>query len=83
MRRLVGPIFLIMYFALPSMFGSFGPDVDSMAQQSTQWMLWVGAADHRRHVLVALWLANRGAKSSAKSAALHQTGVLAMAQIKG
>ena len=34
-------------------------------------------------VLVALWLANRGAQSSAKSAALHQTGVLTMAQITG
>ena len=26
---LVGPIFLITYFALPGMFGSFGPDADS------------------------------------------------------
>ena len=80
---LVGPIFLITYFALPRMFGSFGPDVDSMAQQSTQWMLWVGALITIADVLVAVWLANRGAKSSAKSAALHQTGVLATAQIMG
>ena len=80
---LVGPIFLITYFALPGMFGSFGPDVDSMARQSTQWMLWVGALITVADVLVAVWLANRGAKSSAKSAALHQTGVLATAQIMG
>jgi hypothetical protein len=65
------------------MFGSFGPDVDSMAQQTTQWMLWVGALITVADVLVAVWLANRGAKSSAKSAALHQTGVLATAQIMG
>ena len=80
---LVGPIFLITYFALPGMFGSFGPDADSLAQQSTQWMLWVGALITVADVLVALWLANRGAQSSAKSAALHQTGVLTMAQITG
>src|ERR1700727_2907158 len=80
---LVGPIFVITYFALPGMFGSFGPDADSLAQQSTQWMLWVGALITVADVLVALWLANRGAKSSAKSAALHQTGVLATAQIMG
>jgi len=80
---LVGPIFLITYFALPGMFGSFGPDADSMAQQSTQWMLWVGALITVADVLVAVWLANRGARSSAKSTALHQTGVLATAQIMG
>jgi hypothetical protein len=80
---LVGPIFLVTYFALPGMLGSFGPDVDSMAQQSTQWLLWAGALITVADVLVAVWLANRGAKSSAKSAALHQTGVLATAQIMG
>ena len=78
---LVGPIFLITYFALPGMLGSFGPDVDSMAQQSTQWLLWAGMLITVADVLVALWLADRGARSSAKSAALHQTGVLATAQI--
>ena len=80
---LVGPIFLITYFALPRMLGSFGPDVDSMAQQSTQWLLWAGALITVADVLVALWLADRGARSSAKSASLHQTGVLATAQIMG
>ena len=80
---LVGPIFLITYFALPKMFGSFGPDADSIEQQSTQWMLWAGALITVADVLVALWLADRGARSSAKSTALHQTGVLATAQIMG
>src|ERR1700730_3217155 len=80
---LVGPIFLITYFALPGMFGSFGPDVDSLAQQSTQWMLWVGALITVADVLVALWLANRGARSSAKSAGLPQTGGVTMGQITG
>jgi hypothetical protein len=80
---LVGPIFLITYFFLPGMFGSFGTDVGSMAQQSIQWMLWVGLLITVADVLVAMWLANRGAQSSAKSAALHQTGVLTMAQITG
>jgi hypothetical protein len=80
---LVGPIFLITYFALPRMFGSFGPDADSIEQQSTQWMLWAGALITVADVLVALWLADRGARSSAKSTALHQTGVLATAQIMG
>jgi hypothetical protein len=80
---LVGPIFLITYFALPGMFGSFGPDADSIAQQSTQWMLWAGLLITVADVLVALWLADRGARSSAKSTALHQTGVLATAQIMG
>jgi hypothetical protein len=80
---LVGPIFLITYFVLPGMLGSFGSDVGSMAQQSTQWMLWLGLLITVADVLVALWLANRGAQSSAKSAALHQTGVLTTAQITG
>src|SRR3984885_7212922 len=80
---LVGPIFLITYFALPGMFGSFGPDVDSMAQKSTQWMLWVGALITVADVLVALWLGGRGGLSRAKSTALHHTGVLATAQIMG
>ena len=46
-------------------------------------MLWAGLLITVADVLVALWLANRGAQSSAKSAALHQTGVLTMAQITG
>jgi hypothetical protein len=80
---LVGPIFLITYFVLPNMMGSFGADASSMVQQSTSWLLWAGLLITVADVLVALWLANRGAQSSAKSAALHQTGVLTMAQITG
>jgi hypothetical protein len=80
---LVGPIFLITYFVLPGMLGNFGSDVGSMARQSTQWMLWLGLLITVADVLVAVWLANRGAQSSAKSAALHQTGVLTTAQITG
>ena len=86
-----GPVFVALYFALPSLFGSevssydtsMSSTVSSLTQQSIQWMLWVGLLITAGAVLVALWLANRGAKSSAKSAALHQTGVLTMAQITG
>ncbi len=80
---LVGPIFLITYFVLPNMMGSFGTDASSMVQQSTSWLLWAGLLITVADVLVALWLANRGAQSSAKSAVLHQTGVPTMAQITG
>jgi hypothetical protein len=81
---LVGPIFLITYFVLPGMLGgSFGTDTSSLVQQNTSWLLWVGLFITIADVLVAIWLANRGAQSSAKSAALHQTGVLTMAQITG
>jgi hypothetical protein len=80
---LVGPIFLITYFVLPNMLGSFGTDMGSAVQQNTSWMLWAGLLITVADVLVALWLANRGAQSSAKSAALQQTGVLTMAQIQG
>jgi hypothetical protein len=84
---MVGPIFLATYFALPSLFGSTsydtGVDATVATQQSIQWMLWVGLLITVAALLVALWLANRGAKSSAKSAALRQTGVLTMAQITG
>ncbi len=80
---LVGPIFLITYFVLPNMMGSFGTDMGSAVQQNTAWMLWVGLLITVAGVLVALWLANRGAKLSVKSAALHQTGVLTTAQIQG
>ena len=83
---LVGPIFLITYFVLPNMFGSISArDLGSAGhtQNTIQWMLWLGLLITVADVLVALWLANRGAKSAVKSAALHQTGVLTMAQIQG
>lgn len=84
---LVGPIFLITYFVLPGLMGDQFSSVDSSIgttiQQSTSWLLWVGALITIIDVLVAVWLANRGARSSAKMAALQQSGVLATAQIQG
>jgi hypothetical protein len=80
---LVGPIFLVTYFALPNLLGSFGGEADSIVQQSTSWLLWAGLLITVGDVLVALWLADRGAQSSAKMTALQQTGVLALAQIQG
>ncbi|WP_156689812.1 SHOCT domain-containing protein [Mycobacterium sp. Marseille-P9652] len=67
---LVGPIFLIVYFTLG--FGSL-----------LQWMFYVGLLITVADVLIALALANFGAKSSAKNAELEQNGVLALAQITG
>jgi hypothetical protein len=67
---LVGPIFLVVYFAL--------------GQQSLlQWMFYVGLLITVADVLIAIWLANFGAKSAAKKAELEQHGVLALAQITG
>jgi hypothetical protein len=82
-----GPIFLAIYFAMPSVFGSTSYDDATgftvSTQQSIQWMLWAGLSITIATVIAAVWLVNRGAKSSAKSAALHQTGVLTLAQITG
>jgi len=69
---LVGPIFLIVYFAL-------GP----MDRQYIQWMFFVGLLITVADVLIALALANYSAKSATKTAALEQNGVLALAQITG
>jgi Short C-terminal domain len=81
---LVGPIFLITYFVLPNMMGSMGGlDVGAAARDNMSWMLWTGLLITIADVVIAVWLANRGAQSSAKSAALHQTGVLTTAQITG
>jgi len=67
---LVGPIFLVVYFAV--------------GQQSVlQWMFYAGLLITVADVLIALWLANFGAKSAAKKAELEQHGVLALAQITG
>jgi hypothetical protein len=67
---LVGPIFLVVYFTL---------GLDSLLQ----WMFYVGLLITVADVLIALALANYSAKSSAKVAALEQSGVLALAQITG
>ncbi len=69
---LVGPIFLIVYFAL-------GP----MARPYLNWMFWVGLLITAADVLAALWLTNAGAKSAAKHEQLTQRGVLVLAQITG
>jgi hypothetical protein len=67
---LVGPIFLVVYFTL---------GLDNVLQ----WMLYVGALITVADVVIAVALANYGAKSSAKTAALEQNGVLGLAQITG
>src|SRR6201991_1178114 len=67
---LVGPIFLAVYFAT----GQSG---------LLKWMFWVGLLITAADVLIALALANFGAKSAAKTQALEQSGVLALAQVVG
>jgi hypothetical protein len=67
---LVGPIFLAVYFAIGQ-------------EPILKWMFYVGLLITAADVLIALALANFGAKSAAKTAALEQTGVLALAQITG
>src|ERR1700733_2889245 len=67
---LVGPIFLVVYFALGQM-------------SLMKWMFWVGLLITAADVLIALALANFGAKSAAKTQALEQSGVLALAQVVG
>jgi hypothetical protein len=67
---LVGPIFLGVYFAT--------------GQSSLlKWMFYVGLLIIAADVLIALAIANFGAKSAAKTQALEQSGVLAVAQITG
>jgi hypothetical protein len=67
---LVGPIFLAVYFAT-------GQDA------LLKWMFYVGLLVTAADVLIALAIANFGAKSAAKAQALEQSGVLALAQITG
>lgn len=69
---LVGPIFLIVFFAL-------GP----MARPYLNWMFWVGLLVTAADVLAALWLTNAGTKAAARHADLTQRGVLVLAQISG
>lgn len=69
---LVGPIFLVVYFAL-------GP----MARPYINWMFWTGLFITAVDVLVALALTNFGAKSAAKHEQLTRQGVLAMARTTG
>lgn len=69
---LVGPIFLIVYFAL-------GP----VARPYIGWMFWVGLLITAADVLVALWLTSNSAKSAAQHEVLTRRGVLVLAQITG
>ena len=48
-----------------------------------KWMFYVGLLVTAADVLIALGLANYGAKLAATTAALEQSGVLALAQITG
>ena len=67
---LVGPIFLAVFFAT--------------GQSSLlKWMFWVGLLITAADILIALALANYGAKSAAKTQVLEQQGVLALAQVTG
>ena len=66
---LVGPIFLAVYFMVGPMVG--------------RWMFWVGLLITAADVLIALALASFNAKSAAKTQALEQNGVLALAQVVG
>jgi putative oligomerization/nucleic acid binding protein len=67
---LVGPIFLAVYFATGQ-------------EPILKWMFYIGLLITALDILIALALANFSAKSAAKSQALEQSGVLALAQITG
>jgi hypothetical protein len=69
---LVGPIFLIVYFAL-------GP----MARPYLNWMFWVGLFVTAVDVLAALALTNMGARSAAEHDQLSREGTLVLARITG
>jgi hypothetical protein len=68
---LVGPIFLGVYFTIGQ--GMFG---DAM-----RWMFWAGLVITAADVLIAIALANFGAKTAAKTQMLEADGVLALAQV--
>ena len=65
---IVGPLFLVIYFALG-------------AQPMMKWMFWAGLLITALDVLVALGITSMGARSAAKTQALEQKGVLALARI--
>ena len=67
---IVGPIFLVVYFAMG-------------ADPMLQWMFWIGLLITALDVLIALGITAAGATAKAKTAALEQTGVLALAQVVG
>lgn len=67
---IVGPIFLVIYFA-------------SGGDPLIGWMFWTGLLITAADVLIALAITAAGARSAAKTAALEQAGVLALAQVTG
>jgi hypothetical protein len=67
---IVGPIFLVIYFA-------------TGADPMLKWMFWTGLPITAADVLIALAITNYGARSAAKTQALEQQGVLALAQVTG
>jgi hypothetical protein len=67
---IVGPLFLVIYFAMGG-----GPLL--------KWMFWAGLLITVADVLIALAITSFGARSAARTAALEQSGVLALAQITG
>ena len=67
---IVGPIFLGIYFA-------------SGAQPIMKWMFWGGLLITALDVLIALGITAMGTRSAAKTQALEQSGVLALAQVVG
>jgi hypothetical protein len=67
---IVGPIFLVIYFV-------------TGAQPIMKWMFWVGLLITAADVLIALAITGLGTRSAAKTQALEQTGVLALAQVVG
>lgn len=67
---IVGPIFLVMYFV-----SGGGPMM--------KWMFWWGLIITVADVLIALVVTSFGSRSAAKTQALEQTGVLALAQVVG
>lgn len=69
---LVGPIFLIVYFAL-----------GQMARPLLNWMFWAGLLVTAVDVLAALALAKHTATSAARHDQLARTGVLCTARVTG
>jgi len=68
---IVGPIFLGVYFTVGQ-----GMFADSM-----RWMFWTGLLIAAVDVLVAIALANYGARAAATTQMLESSGVLALAQV--
>lgn len=69
---LVGPIFLVVYFAL-----------GASARPLLNWMFWTGLLVTAADVLVALALTQKGMKAEARHQHLTRTGVLCTARITG